>query len=54
MFGFISFGSKIFGIDYAGAQLVGQREMDGVRCAAAGGAEEGVEVEWECVRVGMR
>jgi hypothetical protein len=31
-----------------------QGEVDGVGGAATGGAEEGVEVEWECVNVGMR
>lgn len=31
-----------------------QGEVDGVGGAAAGGTEEGVEVEWECVSVGVR
>jgi len=31
-----------------------QGEMDGVGGAGAGGAEEGIEVKWECVSAGMR
>lgn len=29
--------------------LFGQRDVDGVGGAAAGGTKEGVEVKWECV-----
>lgn len=34
--------------------LFGQRDVDGVGGAGAGGAEEGVEVESECASVGVR
>ena len=34
--------------------LFGQGEVDGVGGVGAGGAEEGVEVERECVSVGVR
>lgn len=34
--------------------LFGQRDVDGVGGARAGGAEESVEVKWDCVSVGLR